>query len=284
MSQIHRLFLTVALLSLLGFGAAAPAPAPPPARVVAIGDVHGAFTEFVSMLQRAGLVDARRRWTGGKATLVQLGDVVDRGARVRECLELLRDLEKQAAKAGGAVVALIGNHEAMNAMGDGTYVTAAIYRDFASGHSDQVREEAYLDYLRFLMLHAEHVHSVLQPVDEPSLQKWVDAHPLGYFEYRDGFAPAGKHGRWIRQHHAVVQIGEGVFVHGGLNPALPFTSVAELDAQVRAELREFDRILAGPREEEDHLALHDPARGDPAGDRGEAVARGTVRSRPIRWS
>jgi hypothetical protein len=241
-SRILRGTLAVALLPILVFAAAAEAPAPAPARVVAVGDVHGAFTEFVSVLQRAGLVNARRRWSGGKATLVQLGDVPDRGARVRECLDLLMDLEKQAARAGGAVVALIGNHEAMNAMGEVGYVTPDIYRTFVARQSTEVRARAFLDYIEFLKVHAGHNHAPIPPEDEPSTRKWIDARPPGYFEYRDAFAPGGKYGRWIRQHHAVVRIGDGVFLHGGLNPALPFASVAELDAQVGAELKEFDRI------------------------------------------
>ncbi|MBA3297027.1 MAG: hypothetical protein H0U19_08825, partial [Acidobacteria bacterium] len=31
-------------------------------RVVAVGDVHGAFDAFVAILQRAGLIDTQRRW------------------------------------------------------------------------------------------------------------------------------------------------------------------------------------------------------------------------------
>ena len=39
----------------------APAAAgQPPARVVAVGDVHGAYDEFTALLQRVGLIDASR--------------------------------------------------------------------------------------------------------------------------------------------------------------------------------------------------------------------------------
>jgi len=43
-------------------------------RIVAIGDVHGSYDRLVGILQAVGLIDARQRWTGGKAHLVQLGD------------------------------------------------------------------------------------------------------------------------------------------------------------------------------------------------------------------
>lgn len=111
----------VYLLILLSTAALAAAPgrstAAPP-RIVAIGDVHGAAGAFVAILQRTGLIDAQRRWTGGKAVFVQTGDLTDRGAAVGETLDLLMALEKQAASAGGKVHVLLGNHEVMNMLGE----------------------------------------------------------------------------------------------------------------------------------------------------------------------
>ena len=90
-------------------------------RVVAVGDVHGDYGGFVEVLRSAGVIDQKLRWTGGKTHLVQTGDVPDRGADSRKAMDLLMNLEKQAAKAGGQVHALIGNHEAMNLYGDLRY-------------------------------------------------------------------------------------------------------------------------------------------------------------------
>jgi hypothetical protein len=241
MERLRHLFtrlLVAALLSALTLVATASAPA----RVVAVGDVHGAFTEFTNILQQAGLIDGKRRWTGGTDTLVQTGDVIDRGPRTRECLDLVMNLEQQAAKAGGALIPLIGNHEAMNVMGDVRYVTPEIYRTFATTRSDEVRAQAYQDYRDFLSAHAGHRHSIVPPNDDAARRKWVDEHPAGYFEYRDALGPEGKYGRWIRGHNVIVQVGDGLFVHGGLNPALPFETVADLDAQVRTELAGFDEL------------------------------------------
>ena len=89
-------------------------PAPAGSRIVAIGDVHGAFDQFVEILQAAGLIDAKRQWSGGTTVLVQTGDVFDRGPKVREALDLLMRLEEEAKRAGGRVESLLGNHEAMN--------------------------------------------------------------------------------------------------------------------------------------------------------------------------
>lgn len=69
-------------------------------RVVAVGDVHGDFGQFTAVLRDAGLIDQRDRWSGGKAHLVQVGDVPDRGPDTRKIMDFLMRLEGQARKAG----------------------------------------------------------------------------------------------------------------------------------------------------------------------------------------
>src|SRR6185295_1938124 len=65
-------------------------------RIVAIADIHGDGDAFAGILQAAGLVDAGKKWSGGAARLVQTGDVLDRGPKVRDALDLLMQLETQA--------------------------------------------------------------------------------------------------------------------------------------------------------------------------------------------
>jgi hypothetical protein len=211
-------------------------------RVVAIGDVHGAYPELVTILKRTGLIDENRRWTGGAAILIQTGDVVDRGPGVRACLDLLMELESQAKKKRGKVIPLLGNHESLNIMADLRYVTPEIFSSFATAQSEKVRARAYRDYLKFLAIRRDQSAAAPAPDDEAMRQKWMDEHPPGYFEYCDAFGPGGKYGRWIRAHRAIVQAGDGLFLHGGLNPALSFGTIAQLDEQVRAGLAEFDSI------------------------------------------
>jgi hypothetical protein len=213
-----------------------------PTRVVAIADVHGAYTELVTILQRTMLIEGKSQWVGGSATLVQTGDVMDRGAQTRDCLDLLMDLESQAEKAGGKLIPLLGNHEVMNLMNDLRYVTPAIYRSFGTEQSEKVRDEAYQNYLKFQSAHREHIHGAALPNDEAERKKWMDAHPPGYFEYVDALGPQSKYGRWIRKHHAITQLGDGLFVHGGLSPNLKFRNIAELDDQIHTEISDFDSI------------------------------------------
>jgi fructose-1,6-bisphosphatase len=70
--------------------------------IVAVGDVHGDYEQFVTVLRETGVIDRKGRWAGGKTHLVQAGDVVDRGAGSRKAMDLIMTLEKQAQKAGGA--------------------------------------------------------------------------------------------------------------------------------------------------------------------------------------
>jgi hypothetical protein len=98
--------------------------------VVAVGDVHGDYDQFVSVLRNAKVVDGTNHWIAGRTHLVQTGDVLDRAADSRKAMDLLMDLEKQAAAAGGRVHALIGNHEAMVLVRDLHYVHPGEYAAF----------------------------------------------------------------------------------------------------------------------------------------------------------
>jgi len=210
-------------------------------RVVAVGDSHGAYPELVAILQRVGLIDGQPQWIGGSSILVQTGDVIDRGRQSRECLDLLMDLERQAPKQGGRVIPLLGNHEVMNLTGDLRYVVAEDYQAFATEQSEKRREEAYRDYRNFLTTHSAH-HHVAYSDDEAGRQKWMADHPPGFFERHDAFEAQGLYGRWLRSHDAVAQVGDALFVHGGLNPAMGFQSLKEVNERVHSEIARFDSI------------------------------------------
>ncbi len=53
----------------------------------------------------------------------QVGDVLDRGDQELRILYFLERLAREAAAAGGAVHALLGNHETMNVGGNFRYAT-----------------------------------------------------------------------------------------------------------------------------------------------------------------
>jgi hypothetical protein len=109
---------------------------PAPARLIAIGDLHGDLSAARRALRRAGAIDARDRWIGGSLGVVQLGDVLDRGDGERAIIDLFERLEREAAAAGGSFTWLLGNHELMNASGDFRYVTDGGWRDFGGHRED----------------------------------------------------------------------------------------------------------------------------------------------------
>ena len=212
-------------------------------RIVAVGDVHGDYGQFVEVLRTAGVIDRKNKWTGGKTHLVQTGDVPHRGPDSRKAMDLLVRLEKQAKKAGGFVHALIANHEAMNVYGDLRYVHPGEYKAFRAMSSGEVRDAYY-------KAHVERLQSNPSPEGPPAFnasyrERWERQFPLGYFEHRRQFAPNGKYGRWIRNHNAIIKINDILFLHGGLGPDYVALTIPEINNRVRGELEEFSKLSGG---------------------------------------
>ena len=78
-----------------------------------IGDLHGCLEPFESLLQGAGLLGPKGEWAGGEARLWLLGDYTDRGPDGVGVIDLLMRLEREARDDGGAVTALLGNHDVL---------------------------------------------------------------------------------------------------------------------------------------------------------------------------
>ncbi len=89
-----------------------------PEKVFVVSDIEGNFEALTDLLRAAGVVDEKLRWAFGNGHFVFLGDLLDRGSQVTECLWLLYDLEAQAEAAGGVSHFVLGNHEVMNFVGD----------------------------------------------------------------------------------------------------------------------------------------------------------------------
>lgn len=221
--------------------------------VVAIGDVHGDFDSFCLILEHVGLIDERHHWTGDGVTLVQTGDLLDRGPKARETIDLVAGLEGEASKSGGRVVALLGNHEMMNLMGDLRYVTQENYASFADAKSEDTRKQAYEEYVDWRSAHQSLLAGVHQPVFEATESGWMAKHPLGFIEQRRAFGPKGAYGKWIRERHAVAEIDGLLFAHGGIAPGLTSLSLENINGQIRNEMDAFDQ--AKQYLESEHLIL-----------------------------
>jgi Calcineurin-like phosphoesterase len=232
-------FLVAALapltsLSLSGQGQAAAGQS---RRIVAIGDIHGAQDGFAGILQTAGLIDATRHWSGGAATLVQTGDVFDRGDGVRGALDLLMQLEDEARRAGGRVEALLGNHEVMNLIGEFRDVSPGTFAAFADQQSADRQKRAYDDYAK--------AAKKRQPKGTVlSRDDWNKAHPLGFVEYVDVLARRGKYGRWLRSHQVAVAIDGTLFMHAGINPDVTTGTLDDVNRTAARDLQVNDDARA----------------------------------------
>lgn len=241
----RRIVLQLLLIAAVCAAPAAPCEYAGVPRVVAVGDVHGTYDGFVQVLQLAGVVDGGLRWSGGKAHLVQVGDVPDRGPDSRKVMDLLMRLEKEAAKAGGRVHALLGNHEVMNMIRDLRYVSAGEYEAFRTRDSEVMREEVYRRSLEEARRRAKAEKTTL---DEAAFrERFLKQAPLGYVEHRRAFAPEGTYGRWLRRHDAVVKINGVVFVHGGLTPEVAALGCKGINDTIRREMTaDLDRTRDSP--------------------------------------
>ena len=204
-------------------------------RVVAVGDVHGDYAGFVEVLRSAGVIDEQDRWIGGKTHLVQTGDVPDRGPDTKKAMDLLMALEKQAAKAGGQVHALIGNHEAMNIYGDLRYTTPGEFAAFRTAESEQVRASFWKPAIKRLPT----------PPGDAARNKWEAEHPLGWFEHRMQFEPRGTYGKWIRSHSTIVKINDAIYLHGGISPGYAAMPLNQINEIIAADLSDLTRIKDG---------------------------------------
>jgi hypothetical protein len=160
---------------------------PAPDRLVGIGDLHGDLDHARRVLRLAGAIDDHDRWIGGRLVAVQTGDEIDRGDDDRAIVDLVEGLKKQATASGGEMIALLGNHEIMNASLDFRYVTAGGFTTFS-------RPDA----------------------GEPSSS--VARLPPESRGRGAAFAPGGAYASVESGRPFVVKVGDTVFVHGGVLP------------------------------------------------------------------
>jgi len=194
-------------------------------RVVAFADVHGAYTELLALLRETGILDAQNHWAAGHTHVVSLGDLLDRGADSRQVMDLLMRLQGEAEAAGGQLHVLLGNHEAMNILGDLRYVAAGEYASYGDLESSAERAQ-----LR---------------------QAWEAAHgagsgtafdlkfPPGYFGQRAALSPKGKYGQWLLTLPVAIVLNDTLFMHAGPSNILRGMSLQELNLRYRTALSDY---------------------------------------------
>ena len=224
-------------------------------RVVAVADLHGDYDQFVYILAhpQVGLIDNDLHWIGGKAHLVQLGDVADRGSYARQIYELIRRLEKEAAAAGGMVHMLLGNHEEMNITGIALdyprYVTVEQFVSFLPDDFRKAREAGYIKTLPPEERKQAEIEGLDVLTDQGLADFWQKIIDRKDAEARRayvlGFNDAV--GDWLLKQNTVIKINDVIYVHGGISETLSKWSLREINTVMRQELSYFQGIMRDPQ-------------------------------------
>lgn len=213
--------------------------APNAPRTIVIGDLNGADDALREILRGTRLIDARGRWTGGNAELVQVGDLFNRGGGARDALTFLHALKRQAQRAGGRVTVLLGNHEVMTALGNEAYCTEAEYLSFASAAERRAWPERVERAARRLYRATSPSGHVLP--FEPRLSAWRVLNAPGRAALRRSLGPRSKLGQVLRSLPVVYQKNQVVYVHACLSPTWAALGVAGLNAAAAAAWAERPR-------------------------------------------
>ncbi len=96
-----------------------------------IGDVHGCARTLEVLLERMGYARVGGVWRHPQRQALFLGDIIDRGPRIREALLLVRDMVE-----AGTARCIMGNHE-FNALGWMTPAPAGSGRRYVREHTER---------------------------------------------------------------------------------------------------------------------------------------------------
>jgi hypothetical protein len=232
--RLKRIVRTAALALAAAALLTSPARAEPPSRIVAVGDLHGDYQAWLDIARDARLIDSKGHWAGGKTTLVQLGDILDRAPDSLKIVRSLQQLQKEAPRAGGKAIVVLGNHEAMNLLGDFRYTTPGEFAAFADSQSAARRERVYQANRAQLEAFYRGRDPRLTP--DQVHASWLAEHPLGWVEHKLAWSPGGELGKWAARNPAVIKIGGTLFVHGGISAEFAKVPLAEVNRRVAAAM------------------------------------------------
>ncbi|MFB0565363.1 MAG: metallophosphoesterase [Candidatus Aminicenantaceae bacterium] len=212
-------------------------------KIVAVGDIHGDYENFVTILKSTGLIDEKLHWTGGKTHLVQTGDIMDRGPDAKKVYDLIRKLEKEAAAAGGKVHMLIGNHEELNITGIAFdyvgYVTVEQFISFLPANYRDKKEKDFRKKIEKNLPQGTNSVANLNGLIRYYWQEIIKTSKGARTRYTDNYYE--KYGKWILTHNAVIKINDIVFVHGGISEKYSTKILSTINNDLRNELKDLYR-------------------------------------------
>jgi hypothetical protein len=174
--------------------------------VVAVGDLQGDLVGLDAILRLCGMADARGDWCGRSRHLVLAGDLVGGCDDARLLVAFVQRLEAQAARAGGRVHALLGNHDVLPAQGE-------------VGKWTRGERRAWRDH---------------------------PGEGAGEGPARDAFRGDGPAAKWLRSRNALVRIGDTLFAHAGVGPWLEHADPGAVNATIRAWIAHWQGTADAP--------------------------------------
>lgn len=217
-------------------------------KIIAVGDIHGAYEAFVKILKINKLIDEELHWIGGKTHLVQTGDILDRGPDAKKVFDMLMRLEKEAEEAGGKVHVLLGNHEEMNITGIAfDYVGYVTSDQFTSFLPDKYREKKEKEFRKTIAEKALNQtdpdlssDNNLRPYWEELISEDIGAQKIYINNFNDNY------GKWLLKKNAVIKINDVIFAHGGISKKFSTWKLEGINDMLRTELTYMRRARKNP--------------------------------------
>lgn len=240
---VRRLALLVAAL-LAPLVAANTSTAPAFQKIIAVGDLHGDSSAWQQIARAAGIIDVRGHWAAGNTILVQMGDITDREPDSLTIIRSLQQLQREAPRRGGKVIVLLGNHEAMNLLGDNRYTTAGEYAAFADSQSAARRSRIFEANRAHLEAFYKAKNAAV--TEDAVRSQWMAEHPLGWVEHQLAWAPSGELGRWATNNPAIAKVAGTLFVHGGISAEYSKEPLQSVNARVAKAMIAADDSSMSP--------------------------------------
>ncbi len=211
-------------------------------RIVAVGDIHGAYEELVSVLRVSGIIDADLKWSGADAVVVQTGDFMDRGAGVRQVMDLLMRLQQEAPDSGGEVIVLLGNHEIMNLIGEFRDASPEQMAEFLDDDSDDVLDSAWDELQR--VIEATSTGRLSSRRRRELRNSWQENTSAERIAYIRAVGPDEPYGIWLRTLPLAANVDGIAFMHAGVAPEQAPRGVEVLSQRVVDEIVAIDAYRA----------------------------------------
>jgi hypothetical protein len=156
---------------------------------------------------------------------VSLGDLLDRGDDSRKVMDLLMRLQQEATATGGKLHLVLGNHEAMNVLGDLRYVDKGEFASYAADEDPAERATVKKDYLA--------------RVPGSTDADFERLFPPGFFGHRRLLGPDGKYGKWLLEQPAIISINDTIYMHAGPSSDLGSRGVSQIVTDYSAAVARY---------------------------------------------